>query len=95
VSAVRFAIDGFLFDTGSESQYLNELFIPGILKSGGLPNALALIAPRPLFLHNTHNYMDTSWAEAAYRSAGGHPKFVVSTERKDDKELLGFLTETP
>ena len=93
-AAVRFTIDGFLFDTGSESQYLNELFIPGILKAGGLPNALALIAPRPLFLYNAHNYVDTSWAEAAYRSAGAVSNFVVAKERKDDDELLGFLTET-
>jgi len=53
-----------------------------------------LIAPRPLFLHNVHNYVDTSWAEAAYRSAGGSSNFVVSKGRKDDSELLGFLTET-
>ena len=92
--AVRFAIDGFLFDTSSESQYLNELFIPGILKAGGLPNALALIAPRPLFLHNAHNYVDTSWAEAAYRSAGYSSNFVINKQRKDGDELLGFLTET-
>jgi hypothetical protein len=70
------------------------LFIPGILKAGGLPNALAFIAPRALFLHNTHNYVDTSWAEAAYRSPGTVSNFVVAKERKDDHELLRFLTET-
>jgi hypothetical protein len=53
-----------------------------------------LIAPRPLFLHNAHNYVDTSWAEAAYRSAGYSSNFVINKQRKDGDELLGFLTET-
>jgi dienelactone hydrolase len=92
-SSARFVIDGFLFNTSSEWQYLNDLFIPGILKAGGLPNALALIAPCPLFLHNTHTYVDTSCAKGAYISIGAASNFQVTKERRDDDELLDFLTE--
>jgi len=65
-TALRFAIDANGFDTSSAADYLRGLFIPGILRAGGLPAAVALLAPRPLVLHDTRGRFDRSWVDAAY-----------------------------
>ncbi len=90
---IRFAIDANLFDSDLEKRYLEDLFIPGILKAGGLRNAVALIAPRPLLLYNTHALFDASWAEAAYQAVGS--QLIVSRSRKSPAEVVRFLIAGP
>jgi dienelactone hydrolase len=66
-AALSFVIDADRFPEGSEDAYLERLFVPGVLRAGGLRNALALLAPAPLRLHNTGGTVDTTWAKSAYR----------------------------
>jgi dienelactone hydrolase len=52
-----------------DPRWLGDLFTPCILKAGGLPTAVALAAPRPLFLHNTAESFAPEPLRAAYRAA--------------------------
>ncbi len=91
-SALRFAIDADRFNTASEKDYLEKLYIPGILRAGGLKNAAALLAPRDLLLHNTVGAFDTSWAEAAYRLSPD-ASLTLNRETQADHSLIEFLTQ--
>jgi hypothetical protein len=92
---LRLAIDANGFTTANEDRYLQDLFIPGILRAGGLPNALALIAPRPLLLHHTGGVFETAWASQAYglaQSAGGSASLILSPTLKTDAAILQFFS---
>jgi len=90
----RFAIDANQFDTSSEDNYLPKLYIPGILRAGGLKNSEALLAPRSLLLNNTAGLFDTSWMKATYGLSypgRGEPLLMVKEEVQDDTILVEFL----
>lgn len=94
LSEIRFAIDANQFDTSSEDTYLQKLYIPGILRAGGLKNAAALLAPHSLLLHNTAGLFDTSWMEYAYGLRHPdriEPSLIVKQEAQDDTVLVEFL----
>jgi CubicO group peptidase (beta-lactamase class C family) len=87
---LRFFIDANHFDTSSEHDYLKSLFIPGILRAGGLPNTMALIAPHALLLHNVGDSFDTSLVKAAH--SVGEGKVTIESAELDDTDLLAFMT---
>jgi Acetyl xylan esterase (AXE1) len=95
---LRFVLDANRFDSTSEKPYLEDLFIPGILRAGGLPNALAMIAPGAVLLHNTADRLDTSTFKAARAAA---PTDAAPAETKIDSVadgeagLLAFMTRAP
>jgi len=93
---VRLAVDANSFATASEDRYLKDLLIPGILRAGGLANAVALSAPRPMLLHNTGDTFETSWASQAYtsaRSADGSASLVLNRLPEAETGILRFLTK--
>jgi dienelactone hydrolase len=85
--AVRVVIDADQIDTSSEEAYLKHLYVPGILRAGGLPAAVSLILPARLMLHNTGDRFDTSWLKDL-----GMPVKIVN-ERASDDEIVAWLTE--
>jgi hypothetical protein len=87
---LRFIIDTNGFNTRSNDDYLNRLFIPGILKTGGLPNAAALIVPHNLLLHNTNDTFDTTWAHAAY-ALYPDASLAVQKDRLTNDALIASL----
>jgi hypothetical protein len=91
-----FAIDANGFNPADEQRYLEDLFIPGILRAGGLGNAAALIHPRRLLLHNTRGVFDMSRANAAYGLPGADAKpaaLLVHAEMVGERGLAHFMTE--
>ena len=90
-STARFVVDAERFDTSSGEDYLERLFIPGLLHAGGLPHAAALLAPRPLLLFNTLGQFDASRAEAEYRAAGLTGWLAIRHAALDDEELWDWL----
>ena len=95
---IQFAIDANRFDSSGEEQYLADLFIPGVLRAGGLPNAVALLAPRAVLVHNTRNVLDTSWAAQAYgvsTAPDGRLKLKVESTLQRDAAIHAFLTSKP
>jgi len=69
--------------------------MPGVLRAGGLPNTVALIAPHVLFLHNTGDRFDTSMVKAAYALWQAEDKLAdvtIDSAMRDDANLLAFMT---
>jgi hypothetical protein len=54
-----------------------------------LPNAVALIAPRVLLLHNTGDNFDTSMAKSAY--ALKHAEVTIESTSCGNTRLLSFV----
>lgn len=52
-----------------DPRWLDDLFTPCILKAGGAWTAVALAAPRRLFVHNIAGSFDTKPLRSAYRAA--------------------------
>ncbi|MBN2449205.1 MAG: acetylxylan esterase [Lentisphaeria bacterium] len=90
---IRFAIDANRFPAAAETSYLEDLFLPGILRAGGLANAIALLAPSPLLLHNTGGTLDTSRAVLAYEDTAA--RLQVDTAPRSDEACLRFLVGPP
>ena len=92
---LRLVIDANRFDTHTEEEYLESLFIPGVLRAGGLPNALTMAAPLAMLLHNTSDLFDTSMVSAAnvVRQAAGKPaELTIDFSMRHDASLLAFMT---
>ena len=90
---IRFAIDANRFDSSSEQQYLADLFIPGLLRAGGLPNAVALLAPRAVLVQNTGNILDTSSAVQAFGTSAvteGWSRLKLESTVQGDSAIHGF-----
>ena len=76
----RAVIDADRFDTDSDEEYEEKLFIPVLRRLGGLSTAAALATPADLYLHNAGSMLDPDDAEAAYRAAGAKDR--LRTQRK-------------
>lgn len=85
-------VDGFVTDRIDD--YLDRLPIPGILRSGGLPNATALLVPHDVLLHRIGQGFDTSWAESAYRLYG-EASLRVERGSVSNIALVNFLKGRP
>jgi dienelactone hydrolase len=62
-----------------DPRWLGDLFTPCVLKAGGLATAVALAAPRPLFLHNTADSLAPEPLRAAYRAAAARRALRIQT----------------
>jgi len=56
-----------------------------------LRTALALIAPRPLLVHNAHPNLPRKWAEGAYRAANAMQKFSWNKQAMGIGQLVNWL----
>lgn len=56
-------------DMSSDDAFLDDLYVPCLRHAGDFRTAMALAAPFRLFVHNTQQRFDASWARAAYRAA--------------------------
>src|SRR5262249_26925558 len=70
----QFRLDGIL-------NMDDPMMQPGALKYGGMPAFTALLAPRPLFLHNTRDVDPQGWIAAAYKTAGQPNHLQQQAER--------------
>jgi len=90
--AIRAVIDANGFDTGREESYRKNLYVPGILRAGGLPAAAALIPPARLFLHNTGDRFDTSWLKDVERLLPA-ARVVIQKSKASDDVVAKWLAE--
>ncbi len=87
---LRVACDANAFDTSSEAAYRRDLYIPGILKTGGLPAAAAIV-PAPLLLHNVGARHEdyAAWLKDKVASTR------LAKDRLDEEAVYEWLTKAP
>ena len=76
---------------------LADLFIPGLLRAGGFPNAVALLAPRAVLVQNTGNTLDTSSAVQAFGTSAvteGWSRLKLESTVQGDSAIHAFLEAT-
>jgi dienelactone hydrolase len=81
-------VDAAAFDNNSDDAFLNTLPIPSIRRVGDFRTAGALIAPRPLILHNTGDAFDTAWITEVYGNIGASQQLLVEKGRLADEEIV-------
>jgi len=79
------------FEDNSEESWLKRLYIPGIMKAGGLKTAASLNAPRKLLVHNTGVGFDAEWVRSIYRVLLAEDKFRSYDGTIDHKTLLNWV----
>lgn len=84
---LRVAVDGNGFDTSREEAYRKDLYVPGILKAGGLPAAAALV-PGELLLHGVG---ERQADYAPWLKDHGAP-VRLAKERLADEVIVQWLT---
>ncbi len=91
----RAVIDADRFDTGSDEEYQEKLFIPVLRRLGGLSTAAALATPADLYLHNAGSMLDPEDAEAAYRAAGAKDRLRTQRKPADIRQIVDWVVEGP
>jgi hypothetical protein len=64
-----------------EADYLEQLYVPHLLRVGGLATAIALAAPAPLTLHLGPGARVPGWLSELYTALGAPDRLVVRPER--------------
>lgn len=82
-------LDGF---TGTDEAYLSDLYVPLLLRAGGVQTAGALAAPGALLLHHVSPDLDLSMIRAAYAAADAGTNLRTESGRLSASELLQWLS---
>lgn len=88
-TSVAADLDGLGGD--DDPRWLGDLFTPCILKAGGPQTAVALAAPRRVFLHHLADGFDTKPLRAAYRAAGAPQRLRLEARRCGPDALVRWL----
>lgn len=83
------------FASEDEQEYLQELFVPGVLRAGGFLTAALADTESPLFVHNAGARFDTASIAGAYRALGREANFTSSAEPVSDRALVAWLEKIP
>lgn len=79
-------------DTSDDQAFLDELYVACLRRAGDFSTAMALTAPRRLFVHNTQGRFDVSWGESAYAAAGAAGALRAEDEPAAFTEIVRWLT---
>ncbi len=84
-------VDASQFDASSDDEFVKRLFVPCLRRVGDLRTALALIAPRPLLVHNAHPNFPRNWAESAYKAANATQRLLWKEQRMEVAQVVEWL----
>lgn len=87
----KIIVDANQFDANDDNEFVKKLFIPCLRRIGDLKTALALVAPRPLLVHNAHPNFPRIWAESAYAAANATQRLLLSKEPMTAKQIFDWL----
>jgi dienelactone hydrolase len=77
------------FRAGTDQEYLDRFFVPGLRKAGDFLAAAVLDTQDRLFLHNAGPEFPTEWVRRSAKAAGSTAE--VRTARASETELLDWL----
>ena len=89
----RAVIDVDRFDTESDEEYEEKLFIPVLRRLGGLAAAATLATPAELYLHNTGTTFEIDEIEAAYRAAAALDRLRTQPTPADMRQVVPWIVE--
>jgi hypothetical protein len=82
------------FADNSEESWLKHLYIPGIMKVGGLRTAASLNAPRRLLIYNIGSDFDVGWVKDFYKIFSAEDKFLSFDKALDPNTLLSWIIKS-
>jgi dienelactone hydrolase len=88
----RMAADAGRFRWDDEQEYLERLYVPHLLRAGGLATAVALAAPAPLLVFNTGGPLP-EWLGALYRGLGAPERLRVEEGAFSEHALYRSLQD--
>jgi hypothetical protein len=74
------AVDARKFNVEDDEAFLERLWIPLLRRAGDVRTAVALAAPRRLFIHNTGAAFSTEWLSRLYRDLGARENLAVKRD---------------
>lgn len=89
----RAVIDIDQFDTDSDLDYEEKLFLPVLRRLGGLPGAAALATPTELYLHNTGDTFEHEETKAAYRAADAIQRLRMQNSPADMAQMVAWIDQ--
>jgi len=90
----RTIVDGNRFRASDDAHWAERLYIPAIRAAGDIRTAAALIAPGPLYVHNTGNDFPIDEFRSCYRAADACPELRISSRRVNRTALHDWLTNS-
>jgi len=84
------AVDLNGFDDDSEEHWM-RLFVPGIMRAGGLKAAAAMNAPRRLLIHDAGSEFDGEWVVSFYRVLSAEDRLTISEEKLGHEAILDWI----
>jgi dienelactone hydrolase len=87
----KVAVDADQFDAADDDAFVRRLFVPCLRRVGDVRTALALMAPSPLLVHNTHEHFPHDWASAAYRTANAERRLRWHREKLPPTDIAQWI----
>jgi hypothetical protein len=87
----RFVADLGRLSGDGDPRWLHDLFTPCILKAGGISTAVALAAPRPIFIHNVAEGFDAKPLRAGYRAGKGASGLRIQRRAADAGTIMNWV----
>lgn len=90
------AADGDQLDLTTDAALLSDaLFVPGLRRMGDFRTALALAAPRPVFVHNAGSrFAGADWVADVYGAIGARPALKIESAAAPESAIVGWLASS-
>ena len=83
-------LDGF--DSSTDAEYVEGLFIPGLRRAGDFRAVASLVSDRDVLLHNMHDAFPLSWYRDGFAAAGRADSLRIEEQAASAEALLGWLS---
>lgn len=88
----RSVIDAAKFNADDDASFMSHLFTPGLRRAGDLRTAMALSAPRGLFIHNAGEAFAMQWARETYDVVGAARNANLDQAPASEADIVTYLT---
>ena len=85
--------DGAGFDWQSDRAYMEQLYIPGLRRAGGLATALVLAAPGTTSLFQLRLAGQAERVPGLYSALGADGQFIAQAQAASATQIVGWLTQ--
>lgn len=90
-TAKRVVADTAGFGTRIDRDYLTRLYVPNLRRVGDFRTVAALVAPVPLFLHDTAGRFRTDWYRSIYDVLGAKGNLQITRGPVDESQQVRWI----